>query len=118
MAESFEPMRTLNPVAREIWDRCTKDIYRDGRWHNVNRELLLIFCETYSLYRAFWADIEKDGTVVPGRDGGTVKHPSLSGLHSTRADLIRLARAVPLTVVGNSAAGGDDVERMLAEVMA
>lgn len=92
----LEPPRLLNSVALEVWHRHAKRISGENRLSVIDHDQLALYAETYSLYRAFWTDIENDGTVVKGRDGATVKHPSLSGLNSCRADLLRLARAIPL----------------------
>jgi phage terminase small subunit len=115
--DTFAPPRPLCASALAVNERHAARIYREGRWGAIDTELLAIFAESLVLYQAFWADIEKDGTVIPGRDGGVVKHPSLTGLNSTRGDLIRLSRAIPL-VAGKPDTEGANVDRFLADLMA
>jgi P27 family predicted phage terminase small subunit len=115
--DTFAPPRPLCTDALAVFERHAERLYREGRWTSTDTELLAVFAETLVLYRAFWKDIEDHGTLIPGRDGGMVKNPSLTGLHTTRADLIRLSRNVPLFPQKGDVDGGAYVDRLLTEVM-
>lgn len=117
MKDTFAPPRPLCTDALTVFERHAERLYREGRWAAVDTELLAVFAETLVLYQAFWKDIEEHGTLTPGRDGGLVKNPSLTGLHTSRADLIRLSRAVPLFTHKGDVDGGEYVEQLLAEAM-
>ena len=59
--------------------------------------MLCTYAETTELYLRFKSDIDDHGTLVQGRTlQEKVRNPSLMGLSQARADLIKLARAVPL----------------------
>jgi phage terminase small subunit len=115
---TFTPPRPLCRDALVVFERHSERLYREGRWTSIDTELLAVFAETLVLYRAFWKDVEDLGTLIPGRDGGHVKNPSLTGLHTSRADLIRLSRAIPLFSHKGDVDGGAYVDRLLNEVMA
>jgi phage terminase small subunit len=114
--DTFAPPRPLCPAALAVFERHVARIYREGRWAAIDTELLAVFAESLTLYQAFWQDVENLGTLIAGRDGGMVKNPSLSGLHTVRADLIRLSRAIPL-FTHKADNDGAYVDRLLQEVM-
>jgi phage terminase small subunit len=115
----FPPPRPLDRVALAVWDRHAERIWREGRWPAVDTELLAVFAETIDLYLRFKADVDRHGTLVPGRtDSELVRNPSLMGLGQCRADLVRLARQIPLTAPRVAGAdSGADIDRFLADVM-
>ena len=95
--DAFSPPRTLTLVARQVWDRHCQRIYDEGRWRFIDQDQLCTYCETVELYLRFKADVDEHGTLVQGRSlQEKVRNPSIMGLSQCRADLIRLARAVPL----------------------
>jgi P27 family predicted phage terminase small subunit len=118
MSRDFEPPRKLDPAAREVWDRQQQRLYRDGRWLSVDHDLLCLFAETTSLYLRLKADVDKHGMLVPGRgDGVLVRNPAFTPLAQCRADLVRIAKAVPLTAPARAADGlSDEVDALLAEL--
>ena len=89
MKDTFAPPRRLGAAALAVFERHAERLYREGRWSTADTELLAVFAETLVLYLAFWKDVEDLGTLIPGRDGFMVKNPSLTCLHTSRADLIR-----------------------------
>jgi phage terminase small subunit len=79
--------------------------------------MLCTYCETTELYLRFKSDIDDHGTLVQGRTlQEKVRNPSLMGLSQARADLIKLARAVPL-VHPRPDMDGVEVDQFLEEIM-
>ena len=79
--------------------------------------MLCTYCETTELYLCFKSDIDDHGTLVQGRTlQEKVRNPSLMGLSQARADLIKLARAVPL-VHPRPDMDGVEVDQFLEEIM-
>jgi P27 family predicted phage terminase small subunit len=114
----FPPPRALNLVARQVWDRHAERIHGEGRWQHIDQELLAVFCETIELYLQFKSDVETHGTLVQGRTlQEKVRNPSLMGLAQCRADLVRLARAIPL-VDAKPDRDGADMDAFIDELMA
>jgi P27 family predicted phage terminase small subunit len=118
MSRDFDPPRKLDPVAREVWDRQARRLHRDGRWLSVDHDLIALFCETTALYLRLKSDIDTHGMLVPGRgDGVLVRNPAFTPLAQCRADLVRIAKAVPLTVSARGADGfGAEVDLLLDEL--
>lgn len=116
---TFPPPRPLNSAALAVWDRHAARIWREGRWAAADQELLAVFAETIALYLQFREDVDRDGTLVQGRSlQERVRHPSLMGLSQCRADLVRLARQIPLMPPAAAPAdAGADVDAFLAEVL-
>jgi phage terminase small subunit len=84
-------------MARQVWDRHAQRIHSEGRWQLIDHDLLCVYSETLELYLRFKKDIDEHGTLVTGRSAQErVKNPSLVGLASARADLIRLSRVIPM----------------------
>jgi phage terminase small subunit len=80
--------------------------------------MLCTYAETVELYLRFKTDIDDHGTLVQGRlKHEMVRNPSLMGLSQARADLIKLARAVPL-VHPKPDMDGVEVDQFLEEIMA
>ncbi|MGO9349919.1 MAG: P27 family phage terminase small subunit [Mycobacterium sp.] len=117
MKDTFAPPRRLGAAALAVFERHAERLYREGRWSTADTELLAVFAETLVLYLAFWKDVEDLGTLILGRDGFMVKNPSLTGLHTSRADLIRLSRATKLFANSGDNDDGAYVDRLLQEVM-
>jgi phage terminase small subunit len=64
----------------------------------VDHDLLALYAETLEMYLRFKEDIDNYGTLVQGRSAQErVKNPSVVGLSNARADMVRLAKAIPLT---------------------
>jgi P27 family predicted phage terminase small subunit len=112
-----EPPRLLDSVAREVWDRQAQRLYRDGRWHSIDHDLLCLFAETTALYLRIKSDVDERGILVPGRGDVVVRHPGLTPMAQARADLVRIAKAIPLVSPAAAADGfGAEVDRLLEEV--
>ena len=107
----------MSIAARLVWDRHVKRIHAEGRWSQVDHDLLCLFAETTELYLRFKKDIDDHGTLVQGRTlQEKVRNPSLMGLSQARADLIRIAKAVPLTHPRPDM-DGVEVDQFLEEIM-
>ncbi len=79
--------------------------------------MLCTYAETTELYLRFKKDVDDFGTLVQGRTlQEKVRNPSLMGLSQARADLIRLAKAVPL-VHPRPDTDGVEVDQFLEEIM-
>jgi P27 family predicted phage terminase small subunit len=112
----FEPPRPLDPMARQVWDRQSQRLHRDGRWHSVDHDLVCLFAETTSMYLQLKADIDERGMLVAGRGDVVVRHPGLTPLAQARADMLRIAKAIPLVSPATPADGfGAEVDRLLEE---
>jgi len=117
MRSKFPPPRPLDPVARKVWMRQAERLYRDGRWHSVDQDLVCLFAETTSLYLQLKALVDEQGMLVPGRGDVVVRNPALTPLAQCRADLLRIAKAIPLAVPAGQADGfGAEVDRLLADI--
>ena len=117
MTKRFPPPRPLDLLARKVWTRQSARLYRDGRWHSVDQDLVCLFCETTSMYLQLKADIDAQGMLVKGRGDVLVRHPGLTPLAQARADMLRIAKAIPLAVPAAQADGfGAEVDRLLDEV--
>ena len=113
----FKPPRPLSIAARQTWDRHVQRIHAEGRWQQIDHDMLCTYAETTELYLRFKADIDDYGTLVQGRTlQEKVRNPSLMGLSQARADLIRLAKAVPL-VHPRPDMDGVEVDQFLEEIM-
>ncbi|MGO9035117.1 P27 family phage terminase small subunit [Mycobacterium sp.] len=113
----FDPPRPLDPVARAVWDRQAQRLYRDGRWHGLDHDLVCLFAETTSMYLQLKADIDQRGMLVKGRGDVAVRHPGLTPLAQARADMLRIAKAIPLAVPAAQADNfGAEVDRLLDEI--
>jgi phage terminase small subunit len=113
----FKPPRPLSIAARQIWDRHVFRIHAEGRWQQMDHDMLCTYAETIELYLRFKKDIDDHGTLVQGRlKHEMVRNPSLMGLSQARADLIKLARAVPL-VHPKPDMDGIEVDHFLEEIM-
>ncbi|WP_231990753.1 P27 family phage terminase small subunit [Mycobacterium sp. 852002-30065_SCH5024008] len=108
----------MSIAARQLWDRHADRIHAEGRWQQIDHDTLCLYCETVELYLRFKKDIDDYGTLVQGRlKHEKVRNPSLMGLSQARADLIRLAKAVPL-VHPKPDMDGIEVDAFLEEMMA
>lgn len=97
MSDEIDPPRPLSLPARTHWNRLSKRLHNEGRWPAICQDSLATYCETLALYLRLQADVELHGTLVQGRSAQElVRNPSIIGLTSTRGDLIRLARLIPL----------------------
>lgn len=95
--DDFLPPRPLSIAARQVWDRHAKRIHAEGRWPTIDHDQLCTYAETLELYLRFKRDIDDHGTLVQGRTlQEKVRNPSIMGLASARADLIRLSKVIPL----------------------
>ncbi|WP_428339791.1 P27 family phage terminase small subunit [Mycobacterium sp.] len=100
-----------------MWDRQSQRLFRDGRWHNIDPDLLCLFCETTALYLRIKSDVDERGILVPGRGDVVVRHPGLTPMAQARADLVRIAKAIPLASPAALADGfGAEVDRLPAEI--
>jgi P27 family predicted phage terminase small subunit len=113
---SPKPPRPLDRIARAVWTRQARRLYRDGRWHSIDQDLVCLFCETTSLYMQLKADIEQQGMLVKGRGDVLVRHPGLTPLAQARADMLRIAKAIPLAVPAQADNFGAEVDRLLEEI--
>jgi P27 family predicted phage terminase small subunit len=112
----FDPPRQLTIAALVIWDRQANRIHGEGRLQQIDHDLLAVFCETSELYLQCKAAIDEHGVLVRGRTAHElVRNPALTPLSQARADLIRLAKAVPL-VDYKADPEGAAVDRLLAEL--
>jgi phage terminase small subunit len=57
----FDPPRPLSIAARQVFDRHAKRIHSEGRWSQVDHDLLCLFAETTELYLRFKKDIDDQG---------------------------------------------------------
>jgi P27 family predicted phage terminase small subunit len=115
--QGFDPPRPLDPVARSVWDRQSLRLHRDGRWHSIDHDLLCLFAETTSLYLRIKVDVDERGILVQGRGDVVVRHPGLTPMAQARADLVRIAKAIPLALPAREADGfGAEVDRLLEEM--
>jgi phage terminase small subunit len=116
-SKQFDPPRPLDPAAGLVWDRQSARLYRDGRWHTVDQDLLCLFCETTALYLRIKGDVDERGILVPGRGDVVVRHPGLTPMAQARADLVRIAKAIPLVSPAGQADGfGAEVDRLLEDI--
>lgn len=94
---TIEPPRPLSIEARRTWDRHVARIEREGRIGHVDHDLLAVFCETIAIYVECKTSIEEHGVLVRGRtEHELVRNPALTPLSQARADLVRIAKAIPL----------------------
>ncbi|WP_116375448.1 P27 family phage terminase small subunit [Mycobacterium sp. MFM001] len=115
--QAVDPPRSLDPMAREVWDRQAARLWRDGRWHSIDHDLLCLFAETTALYLRLKADVDERGFLVTGRSDTVVRNPALTPLAQARADLLRIAKAIPLALPAVQADGfGAEVDRLLEEL--
>jgi P27 family predicted phage terminase small subunit len=113
----FEPPRSLDPVARGVWDRQSRRLHLDGRWRSIDQDLLCLFCETTALYLTIKADVDARGILVGGRGDVVVRHPGLTPMAQARADLVRIAKAIPLVTPPALADGfAAEVDNLLQEM--
>lgn len=113
--QTFPPPRSLDGVALGVWERQAQRLYRDGRWHGIDQDLLCLFCETTSLYLRIKADVDDRGILVAGRGDVVVRHPGLTPMAQARADLVRIAKAIPLASGVQADGFGAEVDRLLEE---
>lgn len=67
--------------------------------------------------RNFLTGIEEQGMLVKGRGDVVVRHPGLTPLAQARADMLRIAKAIPLALPAAQADGfGAEVDRLLADI--
>ncbi len=80
--------------------------------------MLACYCETLELYERCKSEVDYYGVLVEGRTPRErVRNPALTPLNQARADLIRLARAVPLAN-GKLDSDGASVDAFIDELMA
>ncbi|EIU15265.1 phage terminase, small subunit [Mycobacteroides abscessus 5S-0422] len=97
--DDLPPPRELTLPARRHFDRIARRIYGEGRWASIDVELLAVFAEALALYVECKHAVESHGVLVQGRtERELVRNPALTPMSQTRADLIRLAKAIPLAV--------------------
>jgi phage terminase small subunit len=49
----FVTPRKLNIAARQVWDHHAQRIYEEGRWQEIDHDMLALYSETVELYRLF-----------------------------------------------------------------
>jgi phage terminase small subunit len=94
--ERPEPPMELNAAARAVWDRHAEAITAQGRWTSINQDALALYARTMATADELQRAVDDAGVLISGRGGGLVRNPCLGPLASSRSDLLRLARAVPL----------------------
>jgi P27 family predicted phage terminase small subunit len=113
----FDPPRPLSIAARAIWDRHAKRIHGEGRWQVVDHDMLATYAETAELYLRCKSEVDTHGVLVRGRTTDElVRNPALTPLNQARADVIRLARAVPLAN-RNADVASSSVDFLIDELM-
>lgn len=94
----LDPPWKLSLPARRTWDRLAAEIHRQGRWTSIAHDLLAVYCQTLELYFDATRDVIENGILVRGRTAKErVRNPALTPQSQLRADLIRLAKAIPLS---------------------
>ena len=115
----LEPPYELTLPAPRHWDRLAKQIHAQGRWDVVSHDLLASFCQLLHLSQECLDAILADGVVVAGSrsDRDRVRHPLWTPYSRTQANLVRLARSIPLVdpKVDHS---GATIDSWLDEMMA
>jgi P27 family predicted phage terminase small subunit len=96
--EPPEPPVKLTLPARVHWDRLTRQLHMQGRLTNVSADLLASFCQLLQLSQECIAAILADGVMVAGArsERERVRHPLWTPYSQAQANLIRLAKAIPL----------------------
>jgi phage terminase small subunit len=94
----LEPPYPLTLPARRHWDRLAKQIHGQGRWDVISHDLLANFCQLLALSQECLSAILADGVLVAGSrsDRDRVRHPLWTPYSQCQANLIRLARSIPL----------------------
>jgi P27 family predicted phage terminase small subunit len=114
----LSPPRGLSIAARQHWDRVAARIHEQGRYCQIDLEMLACFCEALELYEQCHAEVDTHGILVEGRTPRErVRNPALTPLHQVRDSLIKLARAVP---IGNAKADREAIafDEFLDEMLA
>jgi phage terminase small subunit len=115
----LEPPYPLALPARRHWDRLAKQTHGQGRWDVISHDLLASFCQLLHLSQECLAAIIADGVVVAGSrsDRDRVRHPLWTPYSQTQANLIRLARSIPLVDLKADHSGAA-IDSWLDEMMA
>jgi phage terminase small subunit len=91
-----DPPMELNAAALAVWNRHAELITAQGRWTAINHDALALYARTLATADELQKAVDDAGVLISGRGGGLVRNPCLGPLAASRADLLRLARAVPL----------------------
>ncbi|MGD1111849.1 MAG: P27 family phage terminase small subunit [Mycobacterium sp.] len=79
------PPRNLSLAARHSWDRIASHIHEQGRYREVDLEMLACFCECLELYETCKAEVDTHGVLCEGRTPRErVRNPALTPLNQAR----------------------------------
>lgn len=94
----IDPPFPLSLSARRHWDRISAQLHGRGRWETISPDLLANFCQMLHLSQECLAAILADGVVVAGSrsERERVRHPLWTPYQQCQANLIKLARSIPL----------------------
>ena len=98
ISTDLDPPFPLSLPARRHWDRLATDIHGSGRWELISHDLLANFCQLLHLAQECLTAILADGVMVVGSrsERDRVRHPLWTPFTQCQANLIRLARSIPL----------------------
>ena len=91
------PGNLRDKEARNEWDRVTKLLDGARILTSVDQKILLIYCNTWSVYREAEKNIVKNGFYETLDNGYPAQNPAVSVMHTARKDLIRLLVELGMT---------------------
>ncbi len=91
-----KPQLLRDKRAKDEWTRITDMLRGAGIITEVDQKILLMYCNTFSLYREAELDIIKNGMYTT-YDSGPKTNPAVTILHKTRTDIIRMLIEMGLT---------------------
>jgi P27 family predicted phage terminase small subunit len=95
IADQFpEPPAHLSPSARQWWQTAV-EIYVFQEHH---LRLLQLLCEAWDRAQSARAQLDAEGLMVPGREGGLRPHPCIAIERDSRLAVARLLRELDLDV--------------------
>jgi P27 family predicted phage terminase small subunit len=100
----------LSGRALEVWHRTCVELKHMGLLSAADGDALTVYCQAVAHYEEAVALVAQDGMMIPGRDGGVVKHPAMQFVRDQAVLIKVMAREFGLTPAARVGLSGDKGE--------
>lgn len=95
--EPYPPPVTLPEAAHDVWRAVVADLGGAGHMRRSFLPQIHVYCEAVHAHAQATELLRRDGLMVPGANGGWVKHPAAGIQKDAAATILRFADALGLT---------------------
>jgi len=97
VGEPYPPPAALPEEAHDVWRAVVADLGGAGHMRPSFLPQIHVYCEAVHAHAQATELLRRDGLMVPGANGGWVKHPAAGIQKDAAATILRFADALGLT---------------------